>query len=299
MEIVEYSPSLLPELTQLINQHICSIPPGWTLSEAQVVSVLTDAEPFWTLHYPEDEPSPTYIICVLDGGHLAAACQWECWSPPNDAGLKSATLIWIASHPRNADAVDALLGAIIHEANALDCSRIMTSRFGYGVGWLGVATEWTHLAEGFLRAGFAVSDKWIIMTASINQPLQQPRPNSDSVTLNWDVNESSLEWNVEAYVDGALAGECQAWAIPTYFEGCKDFSAWVTVEWLGVEEPYQRRGIGRLLMQEQMSFHAQRGVKNVIVWTETDNIAAQKFNETLGFTYGPQCWSFTIALEGG
>ena len=45
-------------------------------------------------------------------------------------------------------------------------------------------------------------------------------------------------------------------------------------------------------MQEQLRFHTQRGVKNVIVWTETDNVAARKFNEALGFKYGPECWSY-------
>lgn len=269
------------------------------LNEAQVASVLTDAEPFWVLHYPEEEPSPNQITCVLEGSHLAAACQWNCWSPPNDAELNIATLIWITSDSRNTEAVDTLLGAIIHEASELNCSRIMTSRFGFGVGWLGIASQWTHLVEGFLRAGFAVSDKWVVMTTSTNQHLHQPRPSGNSIALKWDVNESSLEWNIEAYIEGALVGECQAWGIPTYFRGCKDFPEWITVEWLGVEEPYQRQGIGRLLLHEQMRFHAQRGVKNIIVWTETNNIEAQKFNEALGFRYGPECWSFTMALEGG
>lgn len=261
MEIVEHSPHLLPELTQLINQHICSIPPRWMLSEAQVASVLTDAEPFWALHFPEEESSPNQITCVLEGSCLAAACQWNCWSPPDDANVKFATLIWFTSVAPRTEALDTLLAAITHRARELNCSRIMTSRFGFGVGWMGIPTEWTYLVEGFLRAGFTVGNKWVVVTANTDQSAGDSFSTSDSVTLKWDVNESSLEWNIEAYVGGALAGECQAWGIPTYFRGCKDFPEWITVEWLGVEEAYQRQGIGRLLMQEQMRFHAQRGAK--------------------------------------
>ncbi len=298
MEIVEFSPELLSQLTQLVNQHIHTVPPGWTLSDLQVASILSDTERFWALHYPEGEPSPTHIACVLDAGHLAAAAQWDEWTPPDDTPGKIATLIWIAADPEKPEVLDTLLNAIISKARQLHCCQIITSRFGFGVGWMSIPTHWQHLIKGMKRAGFQVFDQWVIMTASIETSLSEPSRKAPQATLKWSIRENSLEWDLEAYVDEARAGECQAWGIPTYFGGCQGFEEWVTVEWLGVEEPHQCQGIGRLLMQEQMRFHARRGVKNVIVWTETDNWEARKFNEALGFESGPECWTFSKQLEG-
>jgi GNAT superfamily N-acetyltransferase len=295
MKVIEYSSHLLPELTQLINQHICSIPPAWTLSEAQVASALKDAETFWMLHFGDEEASPTYTTCVVESGHLAAACQWNCWVSPNDAELKIGMLDWIAADPKATEALDALLATITHQMRQLNCVRIMTSRFMFGVGWLGIPTTSPHLIEGMQRAGFQSSDQWVIMTVGVDHCIHSP--SALFVDLKWNIREANLEWDVEAYVNQSLAGECQAWGIPTYFRGCGGFKEWITVEWLGVEEPYRRQGIGRLLMGEQMRFQAQRGIKNVIVWTETNNAEARKFNESLGFQYGPECWSFVKTLD--
>ena len=68
------------------------------------------------------------------------------------------------------------------------------------------------------------------------------------------------------------------------------------MEWLGVEPEYQRKGIGSWLIAEQFRRQAQRGVKQVILWTETDNRAFRSLGDALGFQSGPECWDFQIDL---
>jgi len=297
MNIVEYTSDLLPQLTVLINRHIDRIPPGWMLNEAQVATILSDAERFWSLHFGEDEqPSPAHIPCAVDGERLLAAAQWDEWTRPDQPDVKIATVIWIVAEPDQPEALDRLLSAIIGKATELNCCQIVTSRFRFGVGWMGIPTQWQHLINGMLRANFQVSDKWVMMTASSESVLMDSTAVAQP-TLKWNIREGNLEWDVEAYADGKLAGECQAWGIPTYYRGCRGYEEWMTVEWLGVEESFRRQGIGRLLMLEQLRFHARRGVKNVIVWTETHNREARMFNRVLGFEYGPECWNFERLLD--
>ncbi len=90
----------------------------------------------------------------------------------------------------------------------------------------------------------------------------------------------------------ALVGECQAWGVPPHFAGCPGVAEWMTIEWLGVEEPYRRKGFGRWLLHEQIRRQAQRGIRRCICWTGVDNWAARNLTESLGFRVGPECWEF-------
>jgi GNAT superfamily N-acetyltransferase len=109
--------------------------------------------------------------------------------------------------------------------------------------------------------------------------------------------EAALEWDVRAFAGGDLAGECQAWGIPPHLQVCPRAAAWITIEWIGVEGPYQRKGLGRWLLREQLRHQAARGVRHVILWTECEDAAARRFYEALGFTYGPECWHLVRRLE--
>jgi len=67
-------------------------------------------------------------------------------------------------------------------------------------------------------------------------------------------------------------------------------AGWITFEWLGVESPYQRQGIGRWLLSEQLRRQAQRGIANAILWTEPDNRAMRRIGE---------CWALAMGQNVG
>jgi GNAT superfamily N-acetyltransferase len=102
------------------------------------------------------------------------------------------------------------------------------------------------------------------------------------------MNKPSLEWDLTAYRGDVLLGECEVWGIPPHLEEREDLANCATVEWLSVEQRYQRQGLGKRLMAEQMRFHERRGIQRFIAWTEADNLAARKLNESMGFVYGPE-----------
>jgi GNAT superfamily N-acetyltransferase len=133
------------------------------------------------------------------------------------------------------------------------------------------------------------------MTAEIGDHLFSQQANN--LHLSWDINEAQLEWKLEAKIEVAVVGECQAWGIPTHFRGCAGYNEWMTFEWLGVEDAFQRQGFGRRLLSEQMMFHAKRGVKKVALWVTLDNMPARHLYQSMGFTYAPECWSFVKVLS--
>ena len=309
MKIAEFSWEFLPDLTRLVNSHISSVPPGWLLSDAQVARILGNASA-WSAHYPEDKRtflSP--IVCALDSGRLVAAAKWN-WPNPEDPewrwgedylhiGWPSeqrdvASLAWILAVPDSVDAAQLLLRFAIEQCEALGCHRATVSeRFEFGVGWFGIPANWTHVIAALQRTDFAAKDRWVTMVGSTTPSQEIAVSSGEGVTFRWRVGESGLEWLLEACVAEAVIGECEAWGIPTHFEGCSGFERWITIEWIGVEEASHRRGVGCALLQEQMRFHHNRGVRELIAWTEPDNVPAVGLGESLGFRYGAECWTFS------
>ena len=141
-------------------------------------------------------------------------------------------------------------------------------------------------------AGFVVSRRWVILTSAVDIPEVSTPKSLISMHTSWQVDINASEWELRLHTDGALVGECQAWGIPQHFSDCEGYTDWVTVEWLGVEPAYQRKGIGSWLIAKQFRKQAQRGVTRVIIWTETDNQPLLGLGEFLGFQSGPECWEF-------
>lgn len=296
MRIVRYQASLLPALTDLLNDHLRRVPPGWTLSEAQVAQVMANGPRLWDLHYPDEPSQPDHqeILCVVENDSLMAAVGWHVYQAEERAAL----LNWIAADPDQPEALTLLLDTLIEHSQAAGAQVLDTSRYAFGIGWMGIPLVWPHLIDGFGAAGFTVTQQWRIMTGSADGLSQRPPPAIDAFSLAWRSDEAALEWVVEAFAGDAQIGECQASGVPPHLRDCPGYGQWTTVEWLGVEPAYQRRGIGAYLLGEQLRFQAARGVRQVMVWTETDNHAIQRLNAASGFSNGPECHVFSKSLAG-
>ncbi len=286
LQITRYQPKLLPSLTRLVNAHIALVPPCWTLTDAQVQAVIASAGKLWSARFPDEDETRVYDAFVVEGDRVRAAAQWITY---NDYAI----LLWIFAEPGADGALAALLEAIVQQAQGLSAVNT-NSRFAFGVGWFGIPPVWAHLFKGMARAGFEVTERWVIMHApTADVPVSAP-----PAGLTLDCREDAEgDWHVTAQADAAEVGLCEAWEIPPHFAACDGFDRWITVEWVGVADGSRGRGIGRWLLSEQMRFQRARGFEQVMVWTETDNAAAQRMNRALGFVNGPECWTLHRPLR--
>jgi len=300
MDCVDFSPNLLSDLTRLVNIQLLTMPPGWTLTEAQVAQTIVLAPNLWGVHYPEqDSAFELETLCVLDQGHLVAAAQWgnPIQQGNRSHGHSSSVLFWIVAEPDNVESLHLLLETIVERSRAAGSQRITTTRFSFGVGWLGIPVSWHHVIEALQAVGFVVDNRWMILTSTVNIPeVSTPQPLA-SIHTTWQEDVNTSEWELRLHKDGMLVGECSAWGIPQHFSDCEEYSNWVTVEWLGVEPEYQRKGIGSWLIAEQFRRQAQRGVTHLIMWTETNNQALRGLGRSLGFQSGPECWDFQKTFD--
>jgi ribosomal protein S18 acetylase RimI-like enzyme len=284
MQVVEYRSELLPSLTRLINEQMASIPPQWSFSEAQVALTIEQAASLWGMHYPDDhELYRAQTLCVLHRREVVAAAQWLL--PQHQREVCS--ICWLVAHPDRPTALQTLLHLLEKQAGAGGCHLITCGRSSFGVGWFGIPATWKHVFDGMCAAGFNHTETWMLLHGRTSAYDSAPLiPNR--MKLYWDMNRPALEWTLSAYASETVIGECQVWGIPDHLEACAGFNQWATIEWIEVNGEYQRRGIGKRLIAEQMRFHGQRGIEHFAAWVRQGNHSARRLHESMGFQYGPE-----------
>jgi GNAT superfamily N-acetyltransferase len=297
MECIQYQKDLLPALTNLVNSQVASIPPGWTFSEEQVSNTINLAGSLWSIHFPDQTAVfKLETLCMVDGGKLLAAAQWG--YPVDRKGIdNSGILFWILAETTAGSAMSMLLDVVKAHSRMAGNPRVLVTRYSFGVGWLGIPATWQHVTGALQSAGFIPRSRWAVFTGSVNS-LEMDKPDGlQAMQTVWLANENSHEWDLQVHDGVYIVGECSAWGIPQHFSGCPGYENWITFEWIGVEPGYQRKGMGRWLLSEQLRRQAGRGITNAILWTETKNLPALELNHSMGFKPVFECWEFEVVNE--
>ena len=300
MDCVPYRPELSGSLTELVNEHIQRIPPHWTLSQGQVEHILNNPSA-WRKHYPEETtPDSREMWCLVDQQQVLAAGQFAYTAAP-DPITKNRTggIDWCFAKPQQPHAVSKLVETIVSQAQAAGLSEISLGRNQFGLGWSGIPDAWMHVSWGLEAGGFQKTSQWMIMQGRTDVSWEKKAVLPKNVTFEWIVDLEAAEWDVCALLNYTMVGECSAWRIPAHFDGCPGSTRWTTLEWIGVEEPYQRQGIGSRLLVEQLRAQRKVGVDDVMVWVETDNLEAVGFFRHFGFEDGPVCRGYERQDLGG
>jgi ribosomal protein S18 acetylase RimI-like enzyme len=295
MKVVPFAAEHAAGVARLVNAQIISMPPGWQLSETQVWDIL-QKESLWEIHYEDEEP-PAWtwkneIVCVVENDRVLAAARFDYRYDEAVLGLASAR--WLVGDLQHPDALRHLLDYLTAKRTIKETKIHVNGRSDFGLGWGGIPTTEGHVMQALAKKGFIPFQRWRIMTADISFFA------ADRIILlpirmqshQWAINESRLEWHLNLYDGENLIGECQSWGIPPEFVDCPDYDRWMQLEWLGVEEPYRRRGLARRMMREQFRYHTTRGIKHCFLYTEVDNAATQALNASLGFTTQAEVWGW-------
>jgi GNAT superfamily N-acetyltransferase len=282
MQIVEFQPKLLPSLTRLVNQQIADVPPGCGFEEAQVEQIVEQGGSLWDVHFPDEHQlASTRTACVLEKGEVVAAAQWLL--PRNVK--ENCSILWLVAHPEHPFPLKTLLHLIDKQVESGGYAKITESRFSFGVGWFGIPVGWSHMITAMTNAGYRQTEQWVIMYGETGGHGSVTAPQPPNLHFHWNMKKPMLEWDLNVYDGEVLAGECQVWGVPPHLEACA--GEWATVEYIEVQEAYQRRGLARRLMAEQMRFHhTRRGIKHFIAWTGYHNEPTIKLNESVGFVKG-------------
>jgi GNAT superfamily N-acetyltransferase len=273
----------LPDLCALVNCQLGSIPPAWTPTPVRLGGWLREGSA-WAAHYPESPALVKRDLGVSVGGRLLAAGQYAVVDG-------TCLLCWIAADSGEPGALEALLGGLAEAAREQGCRAIIQSRNELGTGWFGTPLVWDHVVRGMHAAGWQPDDRWVIMTAGTDAAASVPsEPPFRTLRLDRREDAAAGEWSADVHIGDVPAAESDVWAMPGLFRDCPGYETWMTLEFVGVEEPFRRHGLGRWLCAEQMRWLAGRGIRQAILFTEPGNAAARGLFDSLGFVRGPECW---------
>lgn len=272
----------LDDLLPLVNEHLTRVPPRLMIKRDSLRSLLQGPSP-WDCHYPEDPPGiPGPLLTVPAKGRVVAAAQWI--EVAAREGHPRRQWSWMLCDAGREDDLARLL------RDHAPCG--WPARFGLGLGWFGIPDSWPHVLEACRRAGGRATETWVLFERPADARALDPASPLDGLAWEWHLDAARGEWELRATGPGGMAGECLAWGVPAALASSPGYGEWITIEFVGVEPPWRRRGLGRRLLAGQMAFQARRGMAHVMLWTEPDNAAMLALARTLGFQPGPACQVF-------
>lgn len=268
--------TISPAIAAEINRIYKAFPPYLEFSKEQIFDLINHYSRFPSPHYPDLEPlewrilqrkkDGCWALCFSDGTKYFITVM----GIPEGEDLRNA-LAWLLSNIPLDGAGEIVFGSI---------------RDPFGLGWCGlpatVKPQIDLLSSDF---NFRILERWTVYALKNLQDLELPDHRDFPEDYQFIYREDTQlgEWEILVYHASEQVGECQAWSIPPYFDTLLEKGKWRTVEWVGVESPYRKKGLGSHLLLKQLAWQKNKGIDHLVVWTEIENVAARAMLVKLGF----------------
>ena len=107
--------------------------------------------------------------------------------------------------------------------------------------------------------------------------------NHVQVTSNYVLSRLSSGFHMEIVVVGEVDGQVVGFACAQVLESICYATPWAELTELYVQERYRRRGLGRSLVQMVEQIAQQEGATDMLVHTNTVNLAGQSLYQSMGY----------------
>lgn len=166
----------------------------------------------------------------------------------------------------------------------------------YNGGWDGLSDRIPAVARLLARAGYQPFHRELHLTCDLERFPVRPGPKPAGITLVETADQHGRR-TLRALDDNRAIGVCVFSTLQRMSDD-PDTRDWGYVWGLGVEESYQRRGIGRFLLSSALARLHTSGCQGCWLTTTADNWPAQLLYLTLGFEVVDGSMSFQKAAQG-
>lgn len=261
---------------EVLNQIYQQLPPYRQFNREDIQGILENYQAAWKLHYPE-ENNFTWEVIALEENEDTAGLYHD-----GQLGFIGWAL------PGEAQKVEDFIQLLLDRASKLGLEKLTfgSLRDPFGLGWSGLPKTLLPLIHCLQdRFEYTISESWILCALKNLQQINFTELFVDLPDLRFEYKAHTEigEWDLIAWQNEQLIGECNAWAVPTYFNAFPEAAAWMTIEWIGIEDSFLARGIGSQLLCRQLAWQKSRGIDHLILWTETNNAPARRFFAKYGF----------------
>lgn len=264
------------------------------------------AEELTTTRYQKDElwDSNAHVTLVAEraGNLVAFANASFLQQDARYTSMKAGTgmIRFLLGLPEDADALRAVLRAIIDEAQARDCHDLRAfdgyAPLFHNCGASGLSNAWPWIGRALVQEGFETQGfPALAMYCSLAEvPVARlPLPEGAELRYDWVTRigeRDSTEGGYHILFGDDRAAESMWHFGEKYVRGAG--SAHAHLFWLGTNEPYRGRGLGRVLLRETLARAQELGARGSDLRCNVNNFYAHALYRAEGYEPNDLLWSF-------
>ena len=301
MEIVEYQPDHLPELTALYNTLTKSVPHCYPIYPEELAGAFAGQ---CSYESSGNRLTRDTVYVAIDQAVIGFVHVGEGHLDKGDHSAAQGVIRFLA-YPRGRRDVGQ---ALLTQAEARLRSYNLTSVLVYPQAYRYPFYHFSHaylsnhlehiqallLCNGYQICGGEVFLDWPDMN-----------PGSPKYNSGLDINLNTIhqpgkgrlpDLTVKAYHKGQEIGECISTSAGTFSK--RDVvEDWIFTQWLGISEPFQGKGLGSYLLESALTESCKVGYRHAAISTALDNHRALLFYANCGYHAVDWTRQFTATLK--
>jgi GNAT superfamily N-acetyltransferase len=256
------------QLTALVNAHIATVVPGWSVSVNAVLSQF-EREPDEGIVDPWVVDRAAFVAIEREQVVAGALLLRYADEPRvSDSYRGTGEIRWLACRPGCAEAGDALAAVCVAELAAWGVRRQHADGAMPAPAIYGVPDCWPHVRDIYRRAGFEHHGRTEVILVATVGALPQP-PQIAGLELRRDLG--ALSTRLSAFLDGEPIGLVEISTDITGGGARSRLAGWGEVDNLHVAEAHRRRGIGTWLVGHAADWLRLARVERVIAYASPDD----------------------------
>jgi GNAT superfamily N-acetyltransferase len=298
MKILDYSPDHLPELAALYNDLTRAVPHCYPALAQELAGAIAGE---YGLESSGQHLAVESVFLASDGELLGFVHVGERDQPrkengeedgeEEESGGSSTGVIRFLGYRRGCrDAGQALLETAENwfRERQISSVTVFPQAFRYpfyGFAHISISDRLDHVQALFFNNGYSVSEGEYVLDWPNFDPVFPEAPAGFDVDIYAQRTPSSgalPDVTLKAHLDDEQIGEC-VFIGASAFSRREEAQSWAFCNWLGVEEPYRRRGLGLYLLRLALVEVHDAGYIHAAISTALENYRALLFYTNYGF----------------
>lgn len=291
-EIINYTPDLLKPLTQFYNHQIAGIPNCFPVSEDEFTKVLDGLT--GEKEKNSDSLEEEVLFLATNKGKIKAFIHVgikKYKDDDEDSEEERIGYIRFLGYERGEfQAGQAVLEKAEEHINSFDVKSIIAyasideSRYPFfGFDYAKLSNYLDHIQGILANNAYRTGNGWVFLNWE-NYTVNPVLPDQTvKTTVDWTEGRGErANCTVKAHKEKEEVGECQS-VCAGVFSRHPDAQDWAYTEWLGIEEDFQGKGLGKFLLLYSLQEMQNAGYRHASISTNLDNYRAILFYSNVGY----------------
>ncbi|RKU07582.1 hypothetical protein C6501_17605 [Candidatus Poribacteria bacterium] len=283
MEILQYTPDLQTPLTQFYNRLTVNVPHCYPVKEAELADAMCSVT--GQSDNTNDGLEAETAFVAMQNGVVQAFIHVGYYESDEKVNIGVIRFFGYERGARNAgQTVLEKAETYLKTCNVTQITAFSSYRYRfYSLEYanLSNALDHVHALLGF--NGYHPEQNWIVLDWENYDVTSISPPIPITLSVDWKEGRGKLpNCTVTAHQDGEKVGECES-VSGGKFSSHPDAQDWVYTEWLGIEDDFQGKGLGKYLLFYSLQEMHKVGYRHASISTSWNNSRALLFYSNCGY----------------